>query len=198
MTRNNIITALIIVLAIVGVVGMWWDNDRRQESARSEVASVAASKDLKQLEVAVPGMFCAGCTASVEGFLSGVPGVQYVEAHMAPQRSATIVYDPNLTTKDAILQQSIFDTYGPVSVISEQDVQVGDVVNKQQRQASIPPDVQLLSTQVVELLQQQVQTGNDVGDIEQQLQTVSEDIDNDNFDQAKTKLISILNTLQNL
>lgn len=196
MQKSNFAAIGVIVVAGALIGFMWWDNNRRDQETASQ--TVSAGQELRQLELAVPGMFCAGCSASVEAFLQNEPGVQYAQARLAPTKSATIIYDPAQTSKERILQASIFDTYGPASIISEANVQPGDTAGKQQQKAAIPPDVQLLSTQLAGLLKQRQDEGKDTSRIEQELAQVNSAIEEGNFDEARRQLSSILNTLQDL
>lgn len=195
MQKSNLTAIGVIVLAGALISFMWWDSNRRDQQSASQ--TIGANQELRQLELAVPGMFCAGCSASVEAFLQNEPGVQYAQARLAPTKSATVIYDPAQTSKERILQASIFDTYGPASIISEANVQPEDV-GKQQQQAAIPQDVQLLSTQVAGLVKQRQDEGEDIGWIEQELAQVNSAIEDGKFDEARQQLSSILNTLQNL
>lgn len=120
--------AIIIVAVFVGGILLLFDKPKQKPIASSvQTQHTKKTGDKQQisanaraLELSVPGMFCAGCKASVEGYLSSVPGIEFVESRLTPRKSATIIYNPDKITKEEIIKNQIFDTYGPATIIADE------------------------------------------------------------------------------
>ena len=114
MNKNVIIPVTIIIAAalIGGVVLLSGGNSEMNEQ-------LVASDSLRTLELSVPGMSCAGCSAGVEGYVSSIPGVKLVEARLTPTKSATVIYDSDVVSKEEIIKNQIFDLFG-VKIITDE------------------------------------------------------------------------------
>lgn len=60
----------------------------------------------KTVTLSVPGMYCASCPFIVESAMGSVEGVKSVSAD-ADIRQATVVFDDEITTLDAIMTSSL-------------------------------------------------------------------------------------------
>ncbi len=89
------IIALIAVgaLAIVGVAGAF--------VAMHSPASAAAPSEERTQTFAIENMTCAACPITVKKAMSGVDGVRAVNVDF-DAKTATVVYDPSLTSADEI------------------------------------------------------------------------------------------------
>ena len=163
----------------------------------SDAQLATASDNLRELEVAVPGLFCAGCTASVEGYISAVLGVKRVQARLSPTKSATIIYDPDVVTKEEIVENSIFDVYD-VSITSDDKFGGSVLPTESTGGVAIPQDIQDKSQQAAALLQQRSSEGKDVSGAQSLFNQVNTDIERGNFAQASNSLDTVIQILQSL
>lgn len=58
---------------------------------------------MNEVTLAVTGMTCGGCVASVQRVLTAIPGVQSVEVSLEPGQ-ARVVFDPARTDRAALVQ----------------------------------------------------------------------------------------------
>ncbi len=193
MNKNIIIPFIIIIVAVViGGAILFFGNGAITNKQLTE-----SSKNLRTLELSVPGMFCSGCTASVEGYVSSMPGVKRVQARLIPTKSATVVYDPDVITKEKIIKNKVFDLYG-VSIISDK-VFIGSVLPlKSYNGTNIPKIIKNKSQQVVLLLKQKISEGKNVSAAKSLFNQVNSNIDHGNFSNASTLLDTIISLLKNL
>jgi len=193
MNRNTIIPLSIIVAAVLvsGAV-LFSTND-----SSSDEQLAASSDNLRKLELSVPGMFCAGCSASVEGYVSGEPGVKRVQARLSPERSATVVYNPDIITKEEIVENSIFDVYG-VDIISDEQFSGSVLPTKSTEGVIIPQSIQDKSQQAAILLQQRTDENKDVSSAQSLFNQVNSNIEQGNFANANSLLDAVIRLLQNL
>ena len=193
MNKNIIIPIAIIATAtLVGGALIFFGNN-----SPSDTQLAAESANLRKLELSVPGMFCAGCTASVEGYVSAMPGVKRVQARLTPEKSATIVYDPEVVTKEEIVKNQVFDLYG-VSIISDEKFSRSILPIEIQDGLVIPQEIRDKSQQVALLLQQRSKEGKDVGTAQSLFNQVNSDIERGNFANANAVLDTIIGLLQKL
>lgn len=193
MNKNIIIPLLIIVVAIfIGGAVIFSDGD-----TLSDAQLTAASENLRALELSVPGMFCAGCTASVEGYLSSMPGVKRVQARLSPERSATVVYNPDEVTKEEIVKNNIFDVYG-VGIISDNQFNGSVLPIENPEETVISQEIVDKSQQAAALLKQRSNEGKDVSGAENFLNQVATELNQGNFANANRLLDTVINILQSL
>lgn len=193
MNKNIIIPLSIIIAAtLIGGVVIFSGS-----GSPSNEQLATASDNLRKLELSVPGLFCAGCSASVEGYVSSVPGVKRVQARLSPEKSATVVYDPDIISKEEIVENSIFDVYG-VDIISDDQFTGSVLPAGSEAGVAIPQDIQNKSQEAVALLQQRVAEGKDVSIAQSLFNQVNSNIEQGNFDNASSLLDVVINSLQNL
>lgn len=191
---KNIIIPLSIIVAAVFIGGFVLFSGNKTPS---DTQIAAESADLRAVELSVPGMFCAGCTASVEGYVSSMPGVKRAQARLSPSKSATVIYDPAIVTKDAIIKNSIFDAYG-VEIISDEKF-TGSVLPTQSKNGeSIPQEIKDKSQKAASLLEKGLKEGKDTSGAQGLFNQVSSDMERGNFANANSLLDTIISSLQRL
>lgn len=101
----------ILIILIAGLFGtVLFLNQKANQSTRSP-QSIQNGQNLRLLSFKVPGMFCIGCSASVEGYLSAIEGVRSANASLATKK-VEVIYDDSVVDKDTILGNEILDAYG--------------------------------------------------------------------------------------
>ena len=192
--NKSIIIPLSIIVAAVLIGGAVIFSG---SSSTSDAQLAASSANLRALELSVPGLFCAGCSASVEGYVSSMAGVKRVQARLTPVKSATVVYDPDVITKEEIVKNNIFDVYG-VDIISDDQFTGSVLPTGSEAGVAIPQDIQNKSQEAVTLLQQRVAEGKDVNTAQSLFNQVNTNIEQGNFANASSLLDVVINSLQNL
>lgn len=69
---------------------------------------------MNEITLAVTGMTCSGCVASVQRVLAAVPGVQNAEVSLDPGR-ARVVFDPARTDRAALVHAITAAGFGVAS-----------------------------------------------------------------------------------
>lgn len=104
--KTIIIPVLIMFISALAIFsGVYYQKTRRLSALQVEEAN------LRKLTFKSPGMFCAGCAASIENYIGTVEGVHSVSAGLTT-KIVEAVYDPSQTSKEAILSNTILDAYG--------------------------------------------------------------------------------------
>ncbi len=205
--KNLLLPMVIIVMALfAGGILLLFDKPKQKpivSSAQTQQTNKTGDKqqisaNARKLELTVPGMFCAGCKASVEGYLSSVPGVEYVEARLTPQKSATVIYNPDTITKEEIVKNQVFDTYGPAGVISDEPFNPAGTQLNQSQKNTTPLAIQQKSNQVSQLLRQKQQAGKDISSIQVQLKEVDNLLQKAQYQKAENLLDKIITQLESL
>lgn len=142
-------------------------------------------------------MFCAGCKASVKGYLSSVPGIEFVETRLTPRKSATVIYNPDKITKEQIVKSQVFDTYGPATIISDEAFQ-GSSEQLKQTTITLPPAIQEKTNRVSQLLIQKQRDGVDIAAIQKRLNEVDSRLSSGEYQQASQILDKIINDLESI
>lgn len=191
--NKNVIApvTIIIVAALIGGVLLFFGGN----SAANE--QLAASDSLRELELSVPGMFCAGCSAGVEGSVSSIPGVKRVQARLTPTKSATVIYDSDVISKEEIIENQIFDLYG-VKIITDEKYSGSISAIESDDKIAIPQEILEKSRQVALLLQQRSNEGKDVSAAQDLFYQVDNSIEQGDFANAGILLDTIISLLQNL
>jgi copper chaperone CopZ len=115
--KINFIFLVIVVFAVGAAV---WSYTQKSSAQKEKINIVSQSKaSLRKLELEIPSMFCAGCVASVENYLSAVAGVTSVTARLTPTHSATVFYNPSIVSQKELLSNEVFDIYTKPSVVSD-------------------------------------------------------------------------------
>lgn len=84
------------------------------KTRKSAAPSLTASPGERMVAFNDLGMHCASCQRSIEGQLRAVGGVRQIDVKLSGQ-SATVIFDPNETTIEA-LQSAIEEAgYTPLS-----------------------------------------------------------------------------------
>jgi copper chaperone CopZ len=107
------IKSLLLPLAII-VIGLLIGGGvllNQKFNSLSKAETTVNNQSLRLLSFKAPGMFCLGCSASIEGYLGAIEGVQSVNASLAT-KLVGVVYDASIVDKDTILANEILDSYG--------------------------------------------------------------------------------------
>ena len=192
--KTIIAPVLILLVAVVGSVLVF--NSGEEPPTDSQL--VEQAQNLRALELSIPGMFCAGCSASVEANISPLAGVERVEARLAPTKSATIVYDSDIIKSEEIINNEIFSVFGGATVVSDEEFTGSVLPATSDDGLAIPQDIQDLSLQVVALLQDKESQGKDVSPAKGLFNQVNSDITRGSFENARSMLNSIVSILSAL
>lgn len=191
MSRNIIVPIVIIIFGSLALGGIFLGKQLNKSSEEGQ--RNVAGTNLRQLELSVPGMFCAGCTASVENYVAAEPGVERVQARLTPSKSATVVYNPTVTSPQAIIGNEIFQVYG-VEIIEDKDFQAGADA-KPSFLPEVPQEIQAKSQKVVTLLRNKESQGQDTGAARSLLQQVNRSIEAEQWANASALLDSLITQL---
>lgn len=198
--------AIIFIALFVGGIVLVSDKPKQQPVVSSPQTETQPNKtvntqqisaDARKLELAVPGMFCAGCKASVEGYLSSVPGIEFVEARLTPRKSATVIYNPDKITKEEMIKNQIFDTYGPATIISDETFQ-GSAEQLNQTKIDLPPSIQEKTNHVSELLIQKQRESINTTTIQKKLEEMNDLLSSGKYQEAEHLLDIIIQELKQL
>ena len=111
---DNKVRSFVLPLAIIvvgGLVGGIILLNQKLDKLSTGTTVTDNTQNLRLLSFKAPGMFCLGCSASMEGYLGAVEGVQSVSASLATKQ-VDVIYDPSVVTKDIILSNEILDAWG--------------------------------------------------------------------------------------
>lgn len=72
---------------------------------------VQTGEGTETVVIAVPDMFCQGCSYSVQSALNGIPGVEQASVSLQ-KKEAVVVYDPDVVTPEQIVQNGVVQGYG--------------------------------------------------------------------------------------
>lgn len=166
-------------------------------SGQNKDASIPAYPDsARVLTLSIPGMVCAGCAASVEGYVKAMPGVLEASVTLAT-KSGTFLYDPSKITKGEIVKNTIFDIYTPV-IVSDEPYDPAKKQIIQSPSSVIPITIQEKSNQIAQLLAQKRQTGKVPTNINTKLSEVNAFIEKGQYQAAENLLDDIINELKKL
>lgn len=127
----------ILIISLAGLIGANLFMSQKIKQGNTNI-SANSNQSLRLLSLKAPGMFCIGCSASVEGYLGSIDGVQSVSANLA-SKQVDVIYDPILVNKDTILASEILDAYGK-EVLGDQPY-TGDSQAKTTSSASLPQNL---------------------------------------------------------
>ncbi|RME66407.1 MAG: heavy-metal-associated domain-containing protein [Alphaproteobacteria bacterium] len=91
------------VVAALGAAGMTGVNVLSATQAGDKAVQAAVQQETRTF--AVENMTCAACPITVRKAMQGVEGVKSVDVDFGA-KTATVVFDPAVTTPDAIAQAS--------------------------------------------------------------------------------------------
>ncbi len=187
--KKNIIPLLMIF--IVGTFGgVLFALDKPNDT---DAELLAESEDLRELYLSVPGMFCAGCSSSVEAYVSSMDGVKRVSASLI-DKTANVIYDPKSVRPDEIIDNDIFELYG-VSLIDDQAF-TGSFLPETTNKGELIPDVIIeKSQQVLRALNESSAPEESIASAQSLFNQVNSDIESSDFINAEALLDTILNIL---
>jgi len=148
------------------------------------------------LTLSIPKMVCAGCAASVEGYVKVMPGVLESSVTLAT-KSGIFLYDSSKIAKEEIIKNTIFDIYAPVIVSDEKYDPSRHRFAKENIQ-SIPVAIQQKSNRVSQLLAEKQKLGIDTAQIQAELDRVDEFLQKGLNQDAERLLDEIIKELENL
>lgn len=110
----------ILIITVAGLLGVGLIFNQKINSSATQSA-VKNNQNLRLLSFKAPGMFCLGCSASMEGYLGSIDGVRSVNASLSTKQ-VEVVYDSTVTSKEVVLSNQILDAYGKEQVSDEEFV----------------------------------------------------------------------------
>lgn len=181
--------AIIIAALLIGSAVLF--------SGQNKGASVSAyPANARVLTLSIPGMRCAGCAASVEGYVKAMPGVLESSVSLIT-KSGIFLYDPSKVTKEEIVKNTVFDIYPPVIVSDEKyDPSRHRFVGTNTQ--SIPVAIQQKSNRASQLLAEKQKLGIDVTQIQAKFDKVNAFLQTGRSQEAENLLDSIIKELENL
>ena len=105
----NVLPLTVIVVGLI--IGGSILFGQRANKFNPKAITANNNQEVRLLSFKAPGMFCLGCSASMEGYLGAIEGVQSVNASLAT-KLIDVIYNPSLVNKDTILSNEILDSYG--------------------------------------------------------------------------------------
>ena len=183
--KKSLITPLMVILVAAAIGGMaFYSGGGKQEAPTSE----AEQAGLRQANLEIGGLFCIGCSGAVEGAVSQMPGVEAVTIGTKDGLN-TVVYDPALTSAEAILANPIFQTY-PASLLSDQSYEGSKAVESSGQQLPVSLEDKLSEASL--LLQQKEAAGEDFGVYEDAYAQLDQYIQKGQYSSAEFILDSLL------
>jgi len=111
MNKNILPVAIIAAVLLIGSAVLF--------SGQNKNTNISAYPDnTRVLTLSIPNMVCAGCAASVEGYVKVMPGVLDGSISLIT-KSGAFFYDPLRVTKKQIVKNTIFDIYPPTIASDE-------------------------------------------------------------------------------
>jgi copper chaperone CopZ len=138
-------------------------------------------------------MVCAGCAASIEGYVKAMPGVFDGSVSLIT-KSGTFYYNPTKVTKEQIVKNTIFDIYSPIIVSDEPYDPARDQLTKAITRP-IPIAIQEKSVRVSQLLGEK---HIDIKQIQAKLDAVNTFLQEGRNQEAEGLLDEIIKELENL
>lgn len=166
-------------------------------SGQNKGASVPAyPKSARVLTLSIPKMVCAGCAASVEGYVKAMPGVLEGSVTLAT-KSGIFLYDSSKVTKEAIIKNSVFDIY-PAVIVSDEKYDPSRHQFTKSSTQSISIAIQQKSNRASQLFAEKQKLGIDVSRIQAELNKVTEFLQTSRNQEAERLLDAIIKELKNL
>ena len=188
MNKNILLpTSIIIVALLIGGAVLY--------SGQNKSAVVPAySSNARFLVLSIPNMVCAGCAASIEGYVKAMPGVLEGSVALAT-KSGTFLYDPSKVTKEEIIKNTIFDIYSPVIVSDEAYDPSRHQFGKANAQP-IPVSIQQKSNRASQLFAEKLKLGIDLTQIQTEFDRVNEFLQTGRNQEAESLLDDIIQQLE--
>lgn len=119
--KNYLLPILIIILGL-GISGFVFFGSSGSSQPNSNVGSNSqtaniSKENLRKLTLNIDGMFCVGCSRSIESAVSSMAGVPKADVKLR-EDSGQVIYDSSKVSKKEIVNHSIFSTY-PAEIVSD-------------------------------------------------------------------------------
>lgn len=187
MNKNILLPISIIALALLIGGAVLYSGQNKNAVAPTYPSNA------RFLVLSIPNMVCAGCAASIEGYVKAMPGVLQGSVSIIT-KTGTFLYDSTKVTKEQIVKNTIFDIYPPIIVSDEQY----DPTRDQTTNASarpVPLEIQQKSIRVSQLLREK---RVDIKQIQARLDEVNKFLQEGRDQEAGSLLDSIIKQLENL
>lgn len=190
MNKNILLPIVIIVVAfLIGGAVLFSGGNRSADAP-------AYPNGARVLTLSIPKMVCAGCAASVEGYVKAMPGILEGSVTLAT-KSGIFLYDSSKVTKEEIIKNSVFDIY-PAIIVSDEKYDPSRHRFDETNTQSIPITIQQKSNRVSQLLTEKQKLGTDVSQIQTRLDKVTEFLQTGRNQEAENLLDVIIKELENL
>jgi len=187
MNKNILLPISIIAVALlIGSAVLY--------SGQNKGAGIPAySNSARVLTLSIPNMVCAGCAASVEGYVKAMPGVLDGSVSLIT-KSGAFFYDPTKVTKEQIVKNTIFDIYPP-TVTSDESYDPARHQLSKTSNSGVPAAVQQKSIRVSQLLGEK---NIDIERVQIKLNQVNAFLQEGRDQEAERLLDEIIKELENL
>jgi len=186
MNKNILPIAIIAAAFLIGSAVLF--------SGQNKSTNISAYPDnTRVLTLSVPNMVCAGCVASVEGYVKAMPGVFDGSVSLVT-KSGTFFYDPTKVTKEQIVKNTIFDIYPPIIVSDEPYDPVRHRLENNNN-LIIPTEIQQKSIRVSQLLGEK---HVDIKQVQTKLNQVNAFLQGGRNQEAERLLDEIIKELENI
>ncbi len=187
MNKNILPIAIIAVALLVGGAVLFAGQNKDKNLAVQPLPD-----NLRVLTLSIPNMVCAGCAASIEGYVKAMPGVFDGSVSLIT-KSGTFFYDPSKVTKELIVKNTIFDIYSPIIASDEPYDPTRHQLTK--AKVSIPIAIQEKSVHVSQLLKAK---GADIKQFQTKLDQVNAFLQEGRNQEAERLLDEVIKELENL
>ena len=188
MNKNILLPISIIAVALLVGSAVLYSGQNKDTSIS------AYPNNTRALTLSIPGMVCAGCAASVEGYVKVMPGVLESSVTLAT-KSGVFLYDPSKVTKDEIVKNTIFDIYPPVIVSDEKYDSSRHRFTKENIQ-SIPLAIQQKSNRASQLFAEKQKLGINTAQVQTKLNQVNAFLQEGRDQEAERLLDEIIKELE--
>lgn len=166
-------------------------------SGQNKGTSISTYPDnARVLILSIPKMVCAGCAASVEGYVKAMPGVLEGLVTLAT-KTGIFLYDPSKVAKEEIVKNTIFEIYSPI-IVSDEKYDPSRHQFNEVDAPSIPVAIQQKSNRASQLLTEKQERGIDMARIKSEFDKVNEFLQTGRNQEAESLLDAIIKELENL
>jgi len=186
MNKNILPVAIIAATLLIGSAVLF--------SGQNKNTHISAYPDnTRVLTLSIPNMVCAGCAASVEGYVKAMPGVLDGSVSLTT-KSGIFFYDPSKVTKEQIVKNTIFDIYPP-TIASDEPYDPARHQLSKINNRPVPEAVQQKSIRVSQLLGEK---HIDIKQVQTKLDKVDSFLQEGQNQEAGRLLDEIIKELENL
>lgn len=190
MNKNIIFPIAIIVAALlIGSAVLYYGQNKGVDSS-------TYPNSARVLTLSIPKMVCAGCAASVEGYVKAMPGVLEGSVTLTT-KSGIFLYDPSKVTKEEIVKNTIFEIYSPI-IVSDEKYDPSRHQFAEANEPPIPVAIQQKSNRASQLFAEKQKLGIDMTLIQIELDKVNEFLQTSRNQEAESLLDTIIKELENL